>query len=218
MSIELQYPYSYKLQLVKTTKSAWVLFIALFGGLALAVVLAVIASHYFSANRFIGFFFIGGFLLLFMIYGHVLMIKYWSNVSFFDTHFEVGGVKYNWNDVEWFANNRGSKFSLGLVIGLKGGSKEIRIFVASKSGKNLDECVDMMEAFKNIIHQKSIQTRNYYNTPKWRLLARLLILSNLLPLTMLLFGNVETGIMVLVTFSWIFISLIAPMIIYANQD
>ncbi len=218
MSIEPEYPYVYQLQLVKLKRSTWILFVVFFGGLALAVVLAVIVSQYFSALIFIRFFFIGGFMLLFMIYGHFFMIKYRSSISFFDSHFEVGKVSYNWDDVEWFAINRGGKFSLGLAVGLKGGSKEIGIFVASKSGKNVDECVNMMVTFEDIIHQKSIQTRNYYNTPKWRLLAKLLILSNVLPLTMLLFGNVETGIMVTITLSWLFISLIAPIIIYANQD
>lgn len=220
MSLDSEYPYTYQLQLVKTKTSTWVLFFALFGGLILAMVLTFNVSLYFniSANIFVSLFFIGGFLFLFIKYAHLLMIKYSSSISFFDSHFEVGEVSYNWNDVEWFANNRGGKFSIGLVIGLKGRSQEVQVFVASKSGKNLDECVKLMETFKTIIDQKSIKTRNYYNTPKWRMVANSLLLSNLIPLSLFAVTAIEIKYTVSILFGWIFISLPASLIIYFNQD
>ncbi len=220
MSLNFEYPYTYQLQLVKLKISTWILFVVLFGGLILAMILTYKVSQYYniSANIFIPIFFIGGFLFLFMKYAHLLMIKYRSSISFFDSHFEVDKVSYNWDDVEWFANNRGGKFSLGLAIGLKRGGKEIQVFVASKSGKNVDECVNMMETFGNIIKEKAIPIRNYYNTKFFRTLANISILSNLIPLSLFAFPAIETQYAVSLLVGWMFISLLYSLLIYLNQN
>jgi len=87
-----------------------------------------------------------------------------------------------------------------------------------KQGENLDNYVEMIEVFSNIIKEKAIPVRNYYNSKFWRRVARVVLLSNLIPVAITVMGVVESKFIIPIIFVWLFISLPAPLITYSQQN
>lgn len=208
----------FKLKLVKNGLSSVILFFTFMSLLLTPIILITVIQGMSKTTLYA--ILIPDLLLFFLLvwkYFDKLLVKYESSLIFHSDTFELDGKQYNWEEIEWYRRNSGSKFTMGFVVGLKS-QTVLKFYVTTKEGEELNTWMEMVDAFEKAITQKSIQTKNYYNTRGWRRFARILLLSNLvLPLLSIGLGfhsNTILGISI----AWLFISLPFPIIIFTIQE